>query len=362
MRLAEWEIPAYRLHRPTGQAVVTLSGVDHYLGRHGTQAALDRYDEEVIAWMRRGRTPRGEGWNKSGAVTVGRVAEGFTRWAGSYYRKHGRQTSSFLACRQIAGELAGRFGDLPAGEFGPGQLKQIRAEWIARGLSRRVCNEYMNVVRRAFAWAVEEEMVAAPVLGALQAVRGLAAGRSAARETAPRRPAVLEDVEATLGHCNPVVAAMVRLQVVTGMRPGEVCPIRPVEVDREPLGWPGLWIYRPAEHKTEHHGRERAIFLGPQGQGVLGPWLGGRHAFEKPLGRGPYTVNGYDKAILRAARRAGVDDWSPHRLRHLFGTATRDRYGLEHTQAALGHRKANTSEIYAKADLRKAALVALETG
>ena len=29
-------IPAYRLHKPTGQAVVRLESRDHYLGRHGT--------------------------------------------------------------------------------------------------------------------------------------------------------------------------------------------------------------------------------------------------------------------------------------------------------------------------------------
>ena len=28
--------PSYRLHRPTGRAVVTLNGRDLYLGRHGT--------------------------------------------------------------------------------------------------------------------------------------------------------------------------------------------------------------------------------------------------------------------------------------------------------------------------------------
>ncbi len=37
-------VPKYRLHRPTGQAVVTLNGRDTYLGKHGTpffQSASD---------------------------------------------------------------------------------------------------------------------------------------------------------------------------------------------------------------------------------------------------------------------------------------------------------------------------------
>ena len=32
-------LPSYRLHKPTGQAVVTLNGKDNYLGRHGTKIA-----------------------------------------------------------------------------------------------------------------------------------------------------------------------------------------------------------------------------------------------------------------------------------------------------------------------------------
>ena len=34
-------LPSYRLHKPTGQAVVTLNGKDHYLGRHGTRESKD---------------------------------------------------------------------------------------------------------------------------------------------------------------------------------------------------------------------------------------------------------------------------------------------------------------------------------
>jgi hypothetical protein len=32
-------LPKYRRHRASGQAIVTISGVDHYLGPHGTNAS-----------------------------------------------------------------------------------------------------------------------------------------------------------------------------------------------------------------------------------------------------------------------------------------------------------------------------------
>jgi integrase len=63
---------------------------------------------------------------------------------------------------------------------------------------------------------------------------------------------------------------MVRLQLLTGARPTEVCTIRPCDISR---GTNGVWTYRPERHKTEHHGRERRIFIGPEGQAVLAPYL-----------------------------------------------------------------------------------------
>ena len=39
--------PSYRLHKPTGQAVVTLNGRDHYLGVDGTKISRERYDELI---------------------------------------------------------------------------------------------------------------------------------------------------------------------------------------------------------------------------------------------------------------------------------------------------------------------------
>ncbi len=66
---------------------------------------------------------------------------------------------------------------------------------------------------------------------------------------------------------------MVRLQLLTAARPGEVASIRPRDVDRSD---PACWVYRPGSHKTEHHGRERVIVIGPRAQEVLAPLAGPR--------------------------------------------------------------------------------------
>lgn len=62
---------------------------------------------------------------------------------------------------------------------------------------------------------------------------------------------------------------MVRVQVLTGMRPGEVTIMRGCDLDTSGR----VWVYRPASHKTEHHSRERMIYMGPKAQDVLRPLL-----------------------------------------------------------------------------------------
>jgi hypothetical protein len=47
--------PSYRLHRATGQAVVTLSGKDHYLGPHASAESRAEYDRLLAAWLANGR-------------------------------------------------------------------------------------------------------------------------------------------------------------------------------------------------------------------------------------------------------------------------------------------------------------------
>lgn len=48
-------VPKYRKHRASGQAIVTITGRDHYLGPHGTKASKAEYDRLVTEWLASGR-------------------------------------------------------------------------------------------------------------------------------------------------------------------------------------------------------------------------------------------------------------------------------------------------------------------
>src|SRR5947209_4679274 len=49
------ETPAYRLHKPTGQAVVSFHRRDFYLGAFGTPRSHAEYDRLVAEWLSNGR-------------------------------------------------------------------------------------------------------------------------------------------------------------------------------------------------------------------------------------------------------------------------------------------------------------------
>jgi integrase len=99
-------------------------------------------------------------------------------------------------------------------------------------------------------------------------VPGLRKGRTEDRETAPILPVDDSVVDATLNpdtYLPAIPADMVRLQRFCGCRPEEVCALRLCDLDCSR----DVWTYQPESHKTEHHGRERMIFVGPKAQEVL---------------------------------------------------------------------------------------------
>jgi integrase len=229
---------------------------------------------------------------------------------------------------------------------------------------------------------------------AIREVPGLQEGRTEAPEPGQIKPVPIPDVEASLPFLPGPVAAMVRLQLLTGCRTEEVLTIRGCDLT------PGVpnWEYRPADHKNAWRGHERVIPLGPRAQEVLRPFLKadlqsylfrprdvvaelharrarGRKSKPTPSERARripgapgqkhrdcYDRRSYRQAIIRACRRAGVAEWTPLRLRHTAATLVRSRFGLEAAQVVLGHSKADVTQLYAERDLAKAHEVMAQIG
>jgi integrase len=258
-------VPSYRHHKPTGQAVVTLNGEDIYLGKWNTKTSRAEYDRLIGEWLAGGRQlPK-----RGGDLTVAELGIKYLRFAEGYYRKDGRPTGSVAGIRVALRLLRQSYGHTLANDFGPLALESLQYRLIDGKKSRSTINEMIAIIRRAFRWGVAKELVGPEVHQALLAVPGLRKGRTAAREPKPIAPVADQVVDATLPNLSLVVADMIRFQRLTGCRPGEVCQLRPMDIDRSA----DVWVYRPASHKTEHHERDRVIFIGPKAQNLLRPYL-----------------------------------------------------------------------------------------
>src|SRR3982751_3984410 len=87
--------PSYRLHRPTGQAVVTLNGRDYYLGRHGSPASRAEYDRLIAEWLANGRRPPAQATGPVD-VSVDELLLAFWRHAESHYKAPDGSTTNEL--------------------------------------------------------------------------------------------------------------------------------------------------------------------------------------------------------------------------------------------------------------------------
>ena len=190
-------------------------------------------------------------------------------------------------------------------------------------------------IRRIFKWAAAEEYLPAIVFQALKTLDPLKRSRTNAPEGRTVKPAKLELVNALLPHMSRPLAAMVRLQLATGMRPGEVCALRPCDIDRGGAIWNVAMRCRlsPALRRRAGESQRdwRARLAGP------------------------------DNAVYKAWLRSNC--FHPHQLRHNYATAVRRDFGLEAAQLTLGHASAAiTDAVYAERDEAKVLEIAAKIG
>lgn len=396
-----------RRYHISGQSVVTIGGRDIYLGLHDSPESIARYAVLIGVYQSNGLTLPddfdGSSLDARAAVLLGQLSPQavatdqtkqpvLVRHVTAAYREHmairyAENTNELKRLTRVCDEIDKHDGNVEATEYGPLRLQQQRQRWVESGKARVYCNRLTNSVKRIWKYAVSQELVPSTCWERLRSVESLRIGQTPAPEKDPVLPANIDHVRATAKHLSPIIRAMVRIQVATGMRPSEVCKMRPCEIDRTGE----VWVYRPAKHKTAAKGKVKAVPIIGDARDAITEYLqrdpqafcfspreamAWRRAIDSanrvtPLGYGNrpgtnrkanpikqpgdcYDQSIYRQAIKRAAKAAGVPHWTPYQIRHLSGTVIREALGVEAAQAALGHSHASMTEHYAKQSLTKA--------
>jgi integrase len=381
---------------------VTLNGKDYLLGPYGSQKSREKYYRLVAEWGAGGKS-------KSYGVPVDRytiveLLADYMRYAKEYY---GIGTKSeYHRIKPALAVMKRLYGATAAVEFGPAQYKAVREAIASEGdRSRTYVNKLCARIVRMLRWAVAEGKLPAAVADAVAMVPGLKKDRTELRETEEVTPVPVEVVEKTLPFLSSVVADMVRFQLETGCRPGEVCSIQPGMVDRSN---PDVWEIHLHHHKNAWRGRRRTVYVPAKAQVILAKYLNrpadaycfspkdankdyledrsskrvtpmscgnkpGSNRRSKPV-RVPgesYTSGSYGRAIARACEKAFPcpkeirkkedkaqwrkdHNWSPNQLRHTFATKIRKELGIEAASVLLGHSEVGVTQIYAQRDKESA--------
>jgi integrase len=397
-------VPTYRRKKtPTiDYALVTLpDGAgkrrDVVLGRYGTPESRQEYLRVIAEWEANGRRlAQAVGSN----LSVNELAIAY--WLDAEKRQASRPRTcpgELESLRSALRPLKELYGHTPAAKFGPLALKAVRERMVdsktpaGKPWSRGFVNACVSRVKRVFKWGVANEILPPAVFHGLQTVTGLQRGQTRAREAEEVKPVPLAFVEATLPHAPAPVAAMVRLQLLTAMRPGEVVIMRACDINMTGR----IWFYAPQFFKTQWRGHSRAIAIGPKAQEIVKQFfttdltaylfspraamddrrrtlranrkskvqpsqVDRRKKAPRKAPRDRYDVGSYRQAIHAAAVKADVPEWSPNQLRHTSATELRKEFGLDAARAILGHRSTRVTEVYAEIDAKKATTIMQRIG
>jgi integrase len=364
-------IPTYRLRilRGRRRACVTIYDIDTHkrrevvLGDYDSPTTRQTYSRVLAEWERLGRRVGPQAARPRAIVVGASVAE---LCAAFLQDAEGRVSPIQIRVYKMALRLLlQQWGDWPAASVTPQDLRALRlvmlrdeldadGKVIRRGWCRGVAAKLTGTIKLIWKWGVAEGLVPQATYATLLTLGPLRAS-DGGRERPKVKPVKPELVWRTVAVVPADVGVMIKLQLLTGMRAGELCSMRPVDIDTssEP------WMYTPAHHKTEYRGKARSIYLGPEARETLRPYLP-QKVDDKCFRRSP---GDYGHTIAAACLKHGIPHWHTHQLRHLYATQIQKTHGLEAARILLGHAAGSVTEaVYVDRDAAEAKRIAESTG
>ena len=366
--------PKYSIDKSKNKAFVRIDGKKNYLpGKINSPESREAYARFEIEWWENSRRPVGERIATAlpvsvDKITVSEVALQFLRHIEATKAK-----PNFTHYRiAVMDFLVKHYGSIPADDFTAGCLNLTRTAIIeSRRYCRKMVNDYTRRIVGLFTWGVTMGLVDRMVAWELSLVKPLPPGTPGTFDHDERGYVTDDVIIRTLPYLPPTLQAMIKLQRLTAMRPSEVFNMRVGDIDKTSI--PGIWLYRPASHKTQKKtGKKRVFSFNATEQALIAPYLEGKKPTDSVfsprtamLERKPswklrddignfYKKDSYRTAVLRAIERANrrlpeeeqLPVWTPYELRHSAASAISVELGEAKAQLQCGHTSQTTTAIY----------------
>jgi len=276
-----------------------------------------------------GKDPAAEKRAEHGAGTFAEMASRYVKEYAKKKNKSWQQTDALI--RRI---VLPRWGKLEANSITRADVKTLM-----RGMEQApiAANQMLAAVSAVFTWAVKEEIVSS------NPCRGVARNPTRSRDRV-LSASEIPMVWSALDDAGPIVGTALKLILLLGQRPGEVCHMRREhikdgwwEMPGEPIAgvWPGtknanghrVWISQPA----------KALLAELEGESI-------GYVFATVNGN---ALSGLDIAMRNICRKLGIERITPHDLRRSFGsTVTALAHGREAMDRILNHKSHGVGAIY----------------
>jgi len=337
-------VPKLRAKRVRGHdyAVAKFNRAERSFGRWDDPNSVRAFHAYLSRWEANGRRPIREAGD-SPKLVIRDLERLFLEHARIHYRHpDGTPTREARNFQDALRHLVETCGNESVETFDASRMEAVRdamlepTERCPSGLARNTVNARLRRLRQVFRWARRKRLVPPSVVAEVELVDPLPQGRSLARETAEVPPAPPAAVEAALPHVSNAVAAMIEIQRLTGMRPGEVIQMRLADITQRPVELPHVvrqmaegdpvWTFSPPRHKNAWRQHTRTVYLLADVQEVLRPFVlrvprprldqflfspcdaSKRVSTDgKRAPRDRYTVGSYARAISRAVCAANAE-------------------------------------------------------
>ena len=391
------KVPTLLIHRPTARYYCYLPDRRRlYFGKWGGEkkpplSIVIKHQNYVRTLLDPAFPPIPQTVAVGADITILEAAVAFIADQLKHHGKKAEETAEFSLRPVVA-----MFGRTPAKDFGPVRLRSVRESLVNTGRTRSGINCQVNRIKRAWRWMASFEMVPPSVVEGHRTLRAHRYGQTTAPEAKPKPSVSVDLALATASHACPIVAAMIHTQILTGLRPGEVCAMSTAQIDQAD---PKCWFYRPLQFKTQWMGKHRAVPLGPRAQSVLLPFLhpedpdrplfspkdavalrmvalrANRKSPVQPsqldrskehpdwVPRDAYDSWSYRRAVQRINTANGLPAWSPSCLRATRAQTVFESLGLDAARTLLGHAdEAVTLKFYLHQAEEKSKALALLVG
>lgn len=335
------KIPQPRIKN--GYWYIRITGHDYYLGK-------DRWKADQLAGELIAEKMKGSPLLLSSAVQ---------HWLD--IAKSSVSPVTYESYRFLAQSVLRHVKGLEVRQFTKLYYSDLLRRFAEAGKSRGTIKAYRHVILEALRYAEIRDLIPNGTYAAFQIIPLPRNAKQPKRIT----PTCSEELDRVREAVGQTVYDILRLEVLTGMRPGELLRLRPCDIEKMPSG---VWQYVIYRHKTS--GRTAAPlvkYIGPQAQEIMERYIADAKPdeplFKRRNGK-PHTTHSVQQRIsyLKRTRRDFPQTFHQYKCRHAAGTEARKHQGLEGAQAFLGHANRATSEIYAEVNQDLAIALALEIG